>query len=297
MSFVPYKGGDVTQNLGRMVLPMIVITGCSSIEEVEYSSLHIITTEEPTVAENLPLLTCPKELPEFYTQDERSKGRLVVVYKSLYQLGLYENGTLMNDHEVPICFHIAMGNKPWGAKILRDNMSTPEGWYKTASKQDVGSTAFYRGFLVNYPNAHDVDRAFETAVIEQPLFDSLRRSIKAGKTPAQNTVMGGEIMLHGMGASAPTWTAGCVAMENEDMDILFRHLHRGDGVLITPWTERYTRDPLTKALVVHDVPLPRGQSAELQVPMNPDWFGGTATSDLVQLRIDLDIPEVRLTIP
>jgi hypothetical protein len=287
----------VSKQLGRLTFPLMVVAGCSSLEAVEHSVEDIITIEEPTVVENLPVLTCPKELPESYAQDERSKGRLVVVYKSLYQLGLYEDGKLVEDNGAPICFHIAMGNKPWGAKVLRDNLSTPEGWYKTASKQDVGSTSFYRGFLINYPNEQDVDRAFETAVISNEVYTSLKASIKAGKTPAQNTIMGGEIMIHGMGASAPTWTAGCVAVENADMDVLFRHLGRGDDVLITPWTERYTRDPLTQALVVHDVPLPRGQSAELQVPMNPDWFGGTATSDLVQLKIDLDIPEVRLTIP
>lgn len=275
------------------MLPGVTKQEARETEEIPQDSSEL----EPVATNVVPVLTCPSILPARHGQDIRSHGRLVVVYKSLYQLGLYQDGKLMEDDGKAICYPISMGAKPWGAKVVKDNKSTPEGWYKTASKQDVGSTAFYRGFLINYPNQEDVTRAFETGVIQEPLYKRLNASISAGKTPAQNTIMGGEIMIHGMGTWTPTWTAGCVAMDNAAIDILFHHVRHGDGVLITPWTERYTRNA-TGELVVSDVPFPKGESAELILPLNPAWVGGTRNTQLVSLKIDLSGENhVTLTIP
>ncbi len=37
--------------------------------------------------------------------------------------------------------------------------------------------------------------------------------------PPQQTLLGGEILIHG-GGSATDWTLGCIAMENTDIDAL-----------------------------------------------------------------------------
>ena len=222
-----------------------------------------------------PLETCPERLPAKYVDDARASVALVVVYKSLYLLGVYESGMLSTDDE-PLCFPVAMGMKPWGAKTSEDNQSTPEGWYRTASKQDVGQTSFYRGFLLNYPNADDVARAIDRGVIDAPTKKRLLADISAGRTPSQSTKMGGDVMIHGEGAASPDWTAGCVAVKNDHMDALFRHVRKGQNVLVTPWTERYAT-AADGSLLVTSVDPPAGRAASIVVPYDStrfDWQPG-----------------------
>lgn len=237
-----------------------------------------IASTEPAPAAYVPepLETCPAQLPAKYAADERAAGPLVVVYKSLYMVGVYDAGTLSAEDGVALCFPVAMGMKPWGAKTSEDNRSTPEGWYRTASKQDVGQTAFYRGFLLNYPNADDVARAFDRGIVDAATRKRLLADIAAGLTPSQRTKMGGDVMIHGSGAASPDWTAGCVAVKNANMDVLFRHVRKGEEVLVTPWTERYATAE-DGSLLVTSVDLPAGRAASIVVPYDStrfDWEPG-----------------------
>ncbi len=293
----------------RPLLPFIVLVsipfGCrmdasassapSDVEPPELAALESVASQPVAPPEPAPLTTCPATLPELYASDERAKGTLVVVWKSLYLLGLYRDGRIVEDSNATICFPIAMGLKPWGPKTLMDGVSTPEGWYRAATKQDVGSTAFYRGFMLSYPNRGDVERAAETGVIDARLKSRLLADIAAGRTPPQSTPMGGEIMIHGMGSATPVWTAGCVAIENEHMDVLFRHVRRGDDILVTPWTERYALDPIGQ-LVVTSVPLPEGDDSMLTIPWNQgrvEWRPGVTLADF---RLNAETGEVSLTL-
>ncbi len=238
-----------------------------------------------------PLTTCPATLPEPYASDAQAKGTLVVVWKSLYMLGLYQDGALVSSS----CAPIAMGLKPWGAKFKTDGVSTPEGWYTFATKQDVGQTTFYRGFMLNYPNADDVNRAAAAGIIDENLKRSLLADIAAGRTPPQGTKMGGEILIHGEGAGVPVWTAGCVAVENEAMDFLFDHVRRGDNVLVTPWTERYAH-AVNGELVVTNVLLPEGPETELTIPFQNTRFAWTEGTTSASLRINSQTGDVTLTL-
>ncbi|MEI6511133.1 MAG: L,D-transpeptidase family protein [Candidatus Uhrbacteria bacterium] len=241
-------------------------------ENVEIAS----TEPAPAAYVPAPLETCPAQLPAKYADHARAAGPLVVVYKSLYLVGVYDAGTLSADNGAPLCFPVAMGMKPWGAKTSEDNQSTPEGWYRTASKQDVGQTSFYRGFLLNYPNADDVARAFDRGIVDAPTERRLLADIAAGRTPSQSTKMGGDVMIHGEGAAVPDWTAGCVAMKNDHMDVFFRHVRKGEEVLVTPWTERYATAE-DGSLLVTSVEPPAGRAASIVVPYDStrfDWEPG-----------------------
>lgn len=180
--------------------------------------------------------TCPNIVPTPYSKDARAKrGTLLVVYKSMFRLGLYKDGHLVIVDGHGACFVVAMGQTPWKAKTQRDYASTPEGWYHVAEKRDVGKTMFYRGFLVDYPNRADARRALDEEIINESTYIQLVMSIEKGRLPSQSTPMGGSILLHGMGSEYPFWTAGCVALENEVMDILFSRVKQGDDILIVPW--------------------------------------------------------------
>jgi len=180
--------------------------------------------------------TCPVAVPAPYTQDRRAReGTLLVVYKEHYRIGLYQNARLKSIAGEDACFRVAMGATPWKPKTRRDYASTPEGWYHVGDKRDRGQTAFYRGFLIDYPNQDDVDRALAQGVITQATADQLTAQLKAGKVPSQSTAMGGSVLIHGMGSEYPNWTLGCVAVDNRVMDTLFDHVHTGDDILIIPW--------------------------------------------------------------
>ncbi len=180
--------------------------------------------------------TCSLTVPEPYKQDRRAKkGTLIVVYKSLFRLGLYQNGSIQKIDGKNACFPIAMGHKPWGPKFKRDFESTPEGWYNIADKRDIGHSMFYRSLQVSYPNREDIKRALDHQVISQTVYHRLLKQINSGSSATQGTAMGGWIMIHGLGSESPFWTAGCIATANEVMDLLFPFVHVNDPILIIPW--------------------------------------------------------------
>lgn len=181
-------------------------------------------------------LTCPSGVPAAWAQDPRaSSGRLIVVFKAEFQLGLYEDGQLVSLDGSPACFPIAMGRTPEGPKMRMDHASTPEGWYRVSSKRDIGQTSFHRGFYLDYPNEADISRSLAAGVITAATAASLRADRAAGRLPSQNTALGGDILIHGSGAWPRDWTWGCVAMNNEDIDRIFSRVKAGDDVLILPW--------------------------------------------------------------
>lgn len=180
--------------------------------------------------------TCPKQVPAPYAADPRAQhGRLVVVFKQSFLLGIYHDGAIMLIDGQYACYPIAMGQTPELRKISRDGKSTPQGWYRVASKRDVGQSDFYRAFQVSYPNAEDVALAHKLSVINDITRDRLMAAIRAGKVPDQDTNMGGWIMIHGMGSRPRNWTLGCVALDNESINAIFPYVRVRTPILILPW--------------------------------------------------------------
>ena len=68
-------------------------------------------------------------------------------------------------------------------------------------------------------------------MITKEEFDFIKVSIENGKRPCWETTLGGKIGIHGMG-TARDWTAGCVAMEDEDILWLWEQTEIGDAVEI-----------------------------------------------------------------
>ncbi len=59
------------------------------------------------------------------------------------------------------------------------------------------------------------------------------RALARKRTPPWDTALGGEIFIHGGGTSGD-WTAGCVALDNADMQELFDSVPLGTPVRIEP---------------------------------------------------------------
>ncbi len=130
----------------------------------------------------------------------QEKADFVLVEKSKNLLTLFKNKKVIGT------YHVVFGGDPVGHKEQEGDNKTPEGQYVLDSK-NVNS-AYYKSIHISYPNAKDIANA-----------------------KAKGISPGGAIMIHGQKngfgwAAAATqktnWTLGCIALTNEDMEIIWK---------------------------------------------------------------------------
>jgi murein L,D-transpeptidase YafK len=153
------------------------------------------------------------------------KNPRIVVNKSERRLQLYSEGTLVRT------FKVGLGLNPVPDKVRQGDRATPEGEFYVFTKND--KSAFYLSLGISYPNVEDAERGLRDHLISRAQHDAIVRAIKRKATPPQNTALGGDIYIHGNGASSD-WTWGCVALENEDIKELFDAVPVGTSVTIKP---------------------------------------------------------------
>jgi murein L,D-transpeptidase YafK len=136
----------------------------------------------------------------------------VLVIKSAKRLYLLNKGEPFAS--LPVTF----GGQPEGHKQALGDQRTPEGHYMLDYK-NVNSL-FYKSIHISYPNAQDKAEAR-----------------KLGLSP------GGDIMIHGQTNgwewAAPivqlfSWTDGCIALSNKDMDRVWAAVNPGTPIEIRP---------------------------------------------------------------
>jgi murein L,D-transpeptidase YafK len=153
---------------------------------------------------------------------------LVVVRKAARRVMLYDRGTLASS----ACWRVGLGFAPEGHKLVQGDGRTPEGFYQTSDKP---WSQFYGAIAVHYPGAEDAEVGHAAGRISATTKRGILSSLAAGEKPDQNTALGGEILLHG-GGYFSDWTLGCVAMDDDELDILRAALPRGmkTTILILP---------------------------------------------------------------
>jgi murein L,D-transpeptidase YafK len=149
----------------------------------------------------------------------------IVVKKGQRQLILFSEDKLVRTYRV------GLGLNPSGDKVRAGDRRTPEGDFYIFTKND--KSAFYLSLGVSYPNAAHAQRGLRDGLITKAEYDAIMRALRSGKTPPQNTHLGGDIYIHGNGAGSD-WTWGCVALENEDIRELFAAVNVGTPVTIEP---------------------------------------------------------------
>lgn len=151
---------------------------------------------------------------------EKSRERgaaAIIVDKAAYKLFLIRNGRL------EAVFPVELGRNPYDDKVKEGDSCTPEGFYKVTWKRDRGNTIFYRALFINYPNGKDKEE--------------FRSLVESGQLPP-GAKTGGDIEIHGSGSGKPgnaggyNWTLGCVALSNEDIDVLFEAVETYCPVII-----------------------------------------------------------------
>ena len=149
----------------------------------------------------------------------------IIVKKSERLLELWQGETLIDS------FSIGLGWAPEGHKQIEGDGKTPEGEYYVCVRNR--NSSFYLSLGVSYPNEKDAAAALEDGRIDYATYERIANAIEKGQCPDWNTALGGAIMIHGHGGSSD-WTAGCVAVDNEVMDLLFDYCPVGTKITILP---------------------------------------------------------------
>ena len=145
----------------------------------------------------------------------------ILIEKSARRLTLLDG-----DHRPVFSCRIALGGCPEGPKERSGDQKTPEGEYFICLKK-MGKYGPSLG--VSYPNEQDARRS---GAPEQ-LLDCIRRRTETKERPPWGTALGGEIYIHG-GGTREDWTAGCVALAEEDARRLYDAAPLGTPVSIIP---------------------------------------------------------------
>lgn len=131
----------------------------------------------------------------------------VQVYKGKRRMHLF-SGT-----EVVKTYKIALGGNPVGKKQFEGDYRTPEGFYFIDRRNP--NSAYHLSLGISYPNAED--RAFAEA---------------QGRKP------GGDIFIHGRAGKnkgrGKDWTAGCIAVKDEEIEELYAMIANGTPIWIFP---------------------------------------------------------------
>ncbi|MCX7973346.1 MAG: L,D-transpeptidase [Candidatus Aminicenantes bacterium] len=150
---------------------------------------------------------------ETITDSKREKSLAIIVDKLERKLILYSGG------EIKSIYNVGLGRFSLADKIHAGDEATPEGKYKIIKK--IPTSKYYKALLLNYPNEDDWRRFAEMK--------------KRGLIPPQVGI-GGLIEIHGGGQDG--LTHGCIAMENEAIDELFRIVEVGTPVTIVGTLKR-----------------------------------------------------------
>jgi murein L,D-transpeptidase YafK len=136
----------------------------------------------------------------------------IVVQKSAKKLSIFRDGNQIKR------YRIALGGSPVGAKQEEGDMKTPEGIYKIDSRN--AQSSFHLALHISYPSDEDNKRA-------------AARGVSAGS----------DIMIHGIQNGRgwigtfhrwKDWTAGCIALTDEEIEELWRVTPDGTTIEIRP---------------------------------------------------------------
>ncbi|PIE83006.1 MAG: L,D-transpeptidase [Candidatus Contendobacter odensis] len=120
---------------------------------------------------------------------------------------------------------IALGSSGPGLKRRRGDNKTPLGVFRVGWINDRSRFNTFIG--LDYPNLEYARRGLKEKRINQHTYQRIRTALLDGRTPPQNTPLGGQIGIHGVGRGDPlvheagfNWTSGCVALNNQQIAVL-----------------------------------------------------------------------------
>jgi len=118
-----------------------------------------------------------------------------------------------------------------GDKTCEGDRCTPEGEFYICMKNPQSKYLLSLG--LSYPNEEDAARGLSGGLISSEEYNQIVLAVRMREQPPWYTPLGGEIMIHGCKAGRDS-TAGCVAMDDDDVRELFDALPIGTPVEVTP---------------------------------------------------------------
>ncbi len=121
-----------------------------------------------------------------------------------------------SDGKLVKTYRVSLGWSPKGPKRVKGDGKTPEGTYFINGKNP--HSVAYKNLGISYPNSEDIENARQL-----------------GKSP------GGDVKIHGLMnrwkffgrlKMFRDWTAGCIAVDNSDMEELYNHVKIGAKIKI-----------------------------------------------------------------
>lgn len=155
----------------------------------------------------------------------------IIVDKSEKLLTIYHKDTPMK------AYHVEFGDSGTGDKQIAGDHKTPEGTFYITQKLVLSPSDEFLGsrwMRISYPNVEDAWRGLSNGLINQSTYNSIYNAIVNGKTPPQNTALGGGIGIHGGSTKAlgTNWTWGCVGLTNADTEDFYNYMFVGTRVVI-----------------------------------------------------------------
>jgi hypothetical protein len=143
------------------------------------------------------------------SRDTRSAA--IIIDKLDRSLNLYYSGLLL------VSYPVELGTNGLQRKLFAGDRATPEGMYRVVKLKEGRETKYHKALLLDYPNEDD-----------QARFDRARQR---GEIPRGRGI-GSMIEIHGGGGDGGDWTDGCIALANQDIDMVYARAHVGTLVTI-----------------------------------------------------------------
>ena len=137
---------------------------------------------------------------------------------------------------IKVMENIAIGRNGAGFKHRVGDDVTPLGTFRIGWINK--KSPFYRFYGFDYPSPEIADEALLSGLLSKKSHTRIINAHKKDKVPPQNTKIGGQIGIHGLGNADPfihqtmNWTHGCIAITNEQVDKLERWIKKGIKVKV-----------------------------------------------------------------
>lgn len=153
------------------------------------------------------------------------------VSKAERRVYLYRGPVLDATFKADVGYNTFSDKKQQGSEVRRDHWRTPEGVFYIVRKNP--SSSFHKALVFNYPTIDDAERGLQNDLISEAEYNAIVEAQRNFQVPPMDTDLGGWIEIHGEGTgAATTWTQGCVAVRNQDMNRLWASVPVGTPVLV-----------------------------------------------------------------
>ena len=155
-----------------------------------------------------------------------TNGVTIYVSKINKEVTVKQNGVVIGTYPASLGEESGSGDKE-----VQGDRRTPSGSFYVCLKNDKSS--YYLALGVSYPAIPDAERGYEAGIITAEERDAIIQANKAGETPPWDTALGGAFEIHGDRYPGGV-TAGCIAVDNSVMDILWEYCQVGVPLTIGP---------------------------------------------------------------